>query len=84
MKVAYHHNFIKQLKKLHLDLREEVLRKIEIFEENHMHISLKTHRLQGKMKNLYSFSVNYRYRIVFEINSDEALFLEIGTHDLYK
>lgn len=84
MKIAYHHIFMKQLKKLHLDLQEEIFKKIEIFEENHMHISLKTHKLQGKMKNLYSFSVNYQYRIVFEINSNEAFFLEVGTHDLYK
>lgn len=84
MKIAYYPSFMRQLKKLTLDLQEEVFEKIEIFEENHMHPSLKTHKLKGKMGYLYSFSVNYSWRIVFEIDNNEALFLEIGTHDLYK
>lgn len=84
MNIVYYPSFLRQLKKLPFDLQEEVFEKIEIFEENHMHPSLKTHKLKGKMNNLYSFSINYSWRIVFEIYNNEAIFLEIGTHDLYK
>ncbi|MEY4440551.1 MAG: Bacterial toxin of type toxin-antitoxin system, YafQ [Candidatus Parcubacteria bacterium] len=84
MKVAYHPNFIKQFKKLSSVLQIEVKEKIEIFEENYLHHSLKTHKLHGRFKKDYAFSVNYSYRIIFRIFKDEALFLEIGTHDMYR
>ncbi len=84
MKIAYYPSFLRQLKKLPFDLQEEVFEKIDLFEENYRHPSLKTHKLKGKMNYLYAFSVNYSYRIIFEIHNDEALLLEIGTHELYK
>ena len=48
--------------------------------------SLDTHRLHGKLKGQWSFSVNSRYRILFEFLDDaheEVVFLDIGTHALY-
>lgn len=84
MKVVYHPNFIRQYKKFPINLKIEIKEKIKIFIENSTNPSLKTHKLHGKMKHLYSFSINYHWRIVFEIENDEAFFLEIGTHDMYK
>ena len=45
----------------------------------------KTHPLKGKLKGLWSYSVNHDYRILFEfLGSAEALYHDIGTHDIYK
>jgi len=82
--VAYHPSFIRQFKKLPLDLQQEAKEKIEIFKQEPYHPSLKTHKLNGRMKEQQAFSVNYSWRIIFEIDKNEALFLEIGTHELYK
>ncbi len=84
MRIAYQKSFIRQLKKLPKELQEEAFEKIEVFETNHNDPTLKTHKLNGPMKNFWSFSVNYNYRIIFIIDQNEALFLEIGTHDIYK
>jgi addiction module RelE/StbE family toxin len=84
MKVAYQKTFFRQLRKLPKELQEEVYEKIELFENDHNSPILKTHKLHGKMKRFWAFSINYSYRIVFEIQKDEALFLEIGNHDIYK
>lgn len=84
MKIAYHPSFIRQFKKLPLDLQVEIKEKIEIFRQEPYHPSLKTHKLHGRLREYHSFSVNYAYRIIFRLPNDEALFLEVGTHDLYK
>jgi mRNA-degrading endonuclease YafQ of YafQ-DinJ toxin-antitoxin module len=47
--------------------------------------TLKTHKLKGKLKEFWSFSVNYSFRIVFEfIKKDEVIFYDIGDHRIYQ
>jgi len=85
MIVSYTPLFIKQYKKLPIDLQEEVKEKISLFKENHEHSFLKTHKLKGRLKDRFSFSVNYAYRIVFQyLSKNEAVLLCIGDHDVYK
>lgn len=84
MKIGYHPSFIRQFKKLPIDLQNEVKEKIVLFQKNYGDKSLKTHKLHGKMKDQWAFSINYSWRIVFELYDNQVLFLEIGTHDLYK
>ncbi len=42
---------------------------------------LKTHKLKGSLSCCYSASINYYYRIIFEIKSEIIILLNIGTHD---
>lgn len=87
MQIKFYPRFIKQLKqlnKLPLDLQEEVLIKIDLFIENSRHPSLKNHKLQGRLRDFYSFSVNYSYRILYKIKDNKVVLAEIGTHDLYR
>lgn len=45
-------------------------------------LSLKTHKLSGKLKDLWSFSLDYDERILFYFTEDQkAVFLDIGSHD---
>ena len=52
-------------------------------EQNPFDTSLKTHKLQGKLKDFYACSLNYEYRIILSIVIiDKKVFLvDIGTHD---
>ena len=84
MEIIYQNSFLRQLKKLPKDLKEEALEKIDLFKEDPINKQLKTHKLKGKFAGLYSFSVNYSYRIIFEIIEDNYHFLEFGDHDIYK
>ncbi len=56
---------------------------LEIFIQNPFDHRLKTHKLQGKLKELWSFSVEYDLRIVFYFSEDDkkAIFVDIGKHD---
>lgn len=85
IKIVYAPRFIRELGKLEKDLQEEALEKIKSFCNFRNHKQLKTHKLHGPLKNRYSFSINYGYRIVFNFRSKrEVVFLSIGNHDIYK
>lgn len=49
--------------------------------------SLRTHKLKGELANVWSCSIDYNYRILFEFveNSEDKqeaiLLLNLGTHD---
>lgn len=85
MEIIYSPSFIRQFSKLEKDLQEEVVEKIELFQENPKNRQLKVHKLKGRLKGRYSFSVNYKTRIVFLYTSKrEAALLAVGDHDVYK
>jgi len=81
----YTPTFIKQYAKLPHELQAEVKEKIELFKEEPQHPFLKTHKLKGELKDLFSFSVNYKTRIVFMYDSKtEVSLLQVGSHDVYR
>ena len=83
--IKYVSEFIRSYNKLELDLQKEVLEKIQLFKKTENHKSLKTHKLHGRLRGRYGFSVNYKYRIIFEyIDKKTAVLLTIGDHDIYK
>lgn len=85
LKIFYRPNFVRSYKKLPTSLQQEIKEKIELFTVNPNHLFLKTHKLKGKLKGLFSFSVNYQYRIVFLYKSEkEVSLLAVGDHDIYK
>jgi len=85
MKVAYTQSFIKQYNNLPNELQEEVLEKTELFKDKKNHKMLKVHKLHGRFASRYSFSIDYRNRIVFSHpKKDEVVFMAIGDHDVYK
>ncbi len=85
MNIFYAPPFFRQLKKLEKDLQEEVFERIELFENNPKNTILKVHKLQGRLKGRYSFSINYKTRIVSTYRSEkDVVFLAVGNHDVYK
>jgi addiction module RelE/StbE family toxin len=84
MEVSYTRAFFKRLHKYDADFIELIFEKIEEFKQPENHARLKVHKLHGKFSKFYSFSVNYKMRIVFEyISKDEVALLSIGDHDIY-
>ncbi|QQS23413.1 type II toxin-antitoxin system RelE/ParE family toxin [bacterium] len=50
-----------------------------------LHPSLDTHKLSGELDGFWSFSINYRYRIIFEFIPDGSVrFHAVGGHEVYK
>ena len=85
MIVRFKPSFVREFKKLPVELREEVLVRIELFKDKKNHESLKVHKLKGRLKEYHSFSVTYSHRIVFMYEQqDTVVFLAIGDHSKYK
>jgi len=66
-------------------IQKVVIKKEAIFVNNPFDKTLKTHKLKGNLKDFWSFSVNYSFRIVFEfVKKDEVIFYDIGDHQIYQ
>lgn len=85
MIIRYKPSFVREFKKLPIELQEEALERIDLFKDAENHKKLKVHKLKGRLAGVYSFSVTYSHRIVFSYESKDAIvFLAVGIHDIYK
>ena len=83
--IFVHPRFEKSYKKLPPNIKKKAKQKEKIFRKNCFDPRLKTHKLHGKEKEVWAFSINHHYRIKFIFLSEkEVLFLDIGTHEIYK
>lgn len=75
----------KSFRKLSFEVQRKAIEKINIFRNNPFDPQLKTHPLSGKYKECWASWINFDFRIKFIFLSDkEVLFLEAGTHDIYR
>lgn len=86
MEVAFSDSFKKSFRKKieATDLESEFWSRLELFVENPFNNSLKTHKLSGKLKGAWSFTIAYDLRVVFYFTKDKpkkALFVDIGKHN---
>ncbi len=84
VEIEYAPAFLRQFKKLPVALQVESKEKITLFKDAANHYSLKVHKLKGPLAGKWSFSVNYKDRIVFKwLSKNIAGFLAIGDHAIY-
>jgi len=86
MEVSFSDSFKKVFQKRikSTEIEEEFWIRLELFINDPFDAKLKTHKLSGKLKDLWSFSIEYDLRIVFFFTKDKpkkAVFVDIGTHD---
>lgn len=64
-------------------LKEKFYKALEIFMNDPFAPQLKTHKLSGVLKDLWSFSVEYNIRVIFYFQKDPtgAVLVNFGTHD---
>ncbi|MEA2047215.1 MAG: type II toxin-antitoxin system mRNA interferase toxin, RelE/StbE family [Campylobacterota bacterium] len=79
---SYEKKAIKFFKK-HKDIYLQYEKTIELLQHNPQHPSLRLHKLQGKMNQFSSVSINMKYRVIIDfIIVDEVIILiDIGSHD---
>lgn len=83
-KILFSSDFVKQFKKLPKQIQNKYYKKEKIFKENPFNSSLKSHQLSGKLKGCLAFYIDYHYRVVFKMDDDDYIFLQVGTHEIYK
>lgn len=83
--VEYSPQFLKHLSRLPTNVIEKAREREFIFRMDAFNPRLRTHKLHGRDKNAWAFWIDFTYRIKFVfLNEEEVLFLDVGTHDMYK
>ena len=84
MQILYSARFAKQYRKLSTAVKMLAEEREIVFRSHPFDATLSTHKLHGKLKGYYSFSINNKYRIIFEFVNDGTIkFHYVGTHDIY-
>jgi len=85
MKIIYSGKFAREYKKLPKAVKIEAEKKEQIFRKNIFDKRLDTHKLHGRLKNFWSFSIGRGHRIIFEFaEKDIVYFHSVGNHDIYQ
>ncbi len=86
MDIVYSTKFGREYKKLSKHIKATAEQQEIIFRINPFDQKLKTHKLNGKFNEFLSFSIGYKYRIIFEFSKDKktAYFHSVGDHDIYQ
>jgi mRNA-degrading endonuclease YafQ of YafQ-DinJ toxin-antitoxin module len=84
--ILYTDSYLKRARKFikkQPDLISQYEKTLKILEINPYHPSLRLHKLRGKLSELYSVSINISYRvtIIFLIENDKIIPIDIGSHD---
>ena len=85
MEIIYSPKFRREYKKLSVSVKKVAEKQELIFRKNPFDQKLKTHKLSGYLKDFWSFSLDYKYRIIFEFAENDIIwFHSVGNHDIYK
>ncbi|MBU3901116.1 type II toxin-antitoxin system mRNA interferase toxin, RelE/StbE family [Patescibacteria group bacterium] len=86
MEIVHTSKFAREYKKLPGDIKNIAKKQEIIFRKNPFDTRLKTHKLKGRLSDFLSFSIGYKYRIIFELTQDKrmAYFYSVGDHDIYQ
>lgn len=82
--IFYGYKFLRSLGKLSENLQSKAAERERIFKDNIFDARLDTHKLHGRLKEIWAFSVTGSFRIFFIFTKGGILFLDIGDHDFYK
>jgi proteic killer suppression protein len=79
---SYNKRAAKFLKK-HPDLIKQYQKTLELLQLNPQHPSLRLDKLEGKLQDLYSISLNLKYRITIDIiiNEAQVIPIDVGDHN---
>jgi len=84
--IKFDKRFLKEFKKLSSEIQQKLIYLEDVFKVNPFEKNLQTKRLQGKLKNFYSFRITREYRVIFQfISFNEVVFLAVKHRkDIYK
>ena len=86
MEIIATEEFLERYSCLPKEIHRKAEKQTEIFRNNPFYPSLHTEKLIPKSKEVWSFRIDKRYRIIFRfLNKNKVIFLTVGPHDwIYK
>ena len=83
MKLFFTHSFIRDYQALPNRLQQTVDKKLQLFQENPRHPSLRIKKMQDP-RNIWEGRISRGYRFTFQIEEEDCLLRRLGTHDILK
>lgn len=85
-KLIFTESYVQRTKKFakkHPEILNQYKKTLKLLKINPLHPSLRLHKLEGKLSDYYSVSINMLYRITidFIIKEKEIIPINVGTHD---
>ena len=84
IEIAFSSSFKRAFKKRiqgNTSLEAHFWERTAIFQKDPFDSRLRTHKLSGQLKDLWSFSIEYDVRVIFSFVDDRRVsFVDIGTH----
>lgn len=85
MKIIYSSSFERAYKKLPSAVKTSAEKAEQVFRQDPFDPRLKTHKLKGRLKDFWSFSITQKYRIVFELGKEGIVYFHlVGDHSIYQ
>lgn len=85
MNLIYTSKFAGEYRKLPDEIKAIAKKRIAIFIKAPRDPQLKTHKLRGRLKDFWSFSIDHRYRIIFEFGEEATVYFHsAGDHSIYE
>lgn len=86
MEIIYSSKFAREYKRLPNSVKDIAEEQEILFRKNPFNPKLKTHKLKGRLSGFLSFSIDHKYRIIFEFskNKNTIYFHSAGDHDIYQ
>jgi len=86
VEIIYTHSYLRRAKKFikrHPELLSQYEKTLKLLEINPQHPALRLHKLQGRLSELYSVSINISYgiSIYFLLDKNKIIPIDIGSHD---
>ncbi len=66
------------------EIKLRFLDSLQLFIDDPFHPSLRTHKLSGRLRHLWSYTVDHDTRVIFYFTEDKpkrAVLVDIGSHD---
>lgn len=86
MEVIYTSKFAREYKKLPQKVKTRAEQYEKIFRANPFDKGLDARKLHGRLQEFWSFSIGFKYRIIFQFGSNDNIvhFLSVGNYDIYQ
>ncbi|MCX6813474.1 MAG: type II toxin-antitoxin system mRNA interferase toxin, RelE/StbE family [Candidatus Azambacteria bacterium] len=85
MRIYYSSKFEREYKKLPKEIKKLAEKNETIFRTDPFDPQLNTHKLHGRLKEYWVFSINEKYRIIFTfVKKDTIWFHSVGDHSVYQ
>lgn len=85
MQIYYSSKFAREYKKLSRHIKDLAEEKEIIFRGDPFDSRLDTHKLSGRLKEYWAFSIDQKYRIIFEFSKNDIVwFHSVGDHSIYQ